>query len=52
MDKEKYLTVGWNNLLTVVLGLPLLIYTAVFSFTPVLSDKFGFFGMVAIGVFY
>ena len=52
MDKDKFLTVGWNNLLTVVLGLPALTYAAVAFFTSILSDKSGFFGMVAIGVIY
>lgn len=52
MTKEKFLTVGWNNLLTLGLGLPALIYAVVALSTPVLSDRSGFIGLVIIGVLY
>ena len=38
---DKYLTKGWNNLLTVVFGLPILIYTVLVlrgSSDPTLAD--------------
>ena len=52
MTKEKFLTVRWNNLLTLGLGIPALIYGVVVLSTSVLSDITGFIGLVAIGVIY
>jgi hypothetical protein len=52
MTKEEFLTVRWNNLLALGLGLILLIYVVVVLATPVLSDSASFFGLVAIGVIY
>jgi hypothetical protein len=52
MTKEKFLTVRWNNWLTLVLGLPALIYGIVVLSTSVLSDFWGFIGLVVIGALY
>ena len=52
MTKEKFLTVRWNNLLTLALGLPALIYAIVVFSTSVLSDSAGFIGFAIIGVLY
>jgi len=52
MTKEKSLTVGWNNLLALGLGLILLIYVVVVLSTSVLSDMAAFIGLVVIGVVY
>ena len=52
MIKEKFLTKRWNNWLTLALGLPTLIYGIVVLSTSVLSDFWGFIGMVIIGVVY
>jgi hypothetical protein len=52
MTKEEFLTVRWNNLLALGLGLPALIYVAVVLSTSVLSDSAGFIGLVIIGVLY
>jgi hypothetical protein len=52
MTKEKFLTVRWNNLLSLGLGIPLLIYVAVVSSTSVLSDSAAFIGLMFIGVLY
>ena len=52
MTKEKFLTVRWNNLLTLALGPPTLIYAIVVLSTSVLSDFWGFIGMVIMGVVY
>jgi hypothetical protein len=52
MTKEKFLTVRWNNWLTLGLGLPTLIYGVVVLSTSVLSDFIGFIGLVVIGVLY
>ena len=52
MTKEDFLTVRWNNLLSLGLGLILLIYVAVVLSTSVLSDRAAFFGLVVLGVLY
>ncbi len=52
MTKEQFLTVRWNNWLTLALGLPALIYVVVVLSTSVLSDFWGFIGLVVIGVLY
>jgi len=52
MTKEKFLTVRWNNLFTVGLGLILLIYVYIVLSTSVLSDKAPFIGLVVLGVLY
>jgi hypothetical protein len=52
MTKEEFLTVRWNNLLTLGLGLILLIYVAVVVSTSVLSDLAAFIGLAVIGVVY
>ena len=52
MTKERFLTVRWNNILTVGLGIPTLIYAFVILSTSVLSDLAGFIGLVVIGVLY
>ena len=52
MTREDFLTVRWNNILTLGLGLILLIYVAVVLSTSELSDLAAFIGLVAIGVVY
>jgi hypothetical protein len=52
MTKERYLTVRWNNLLTLGLGIPLVIWVVVVLSTSVLSDLAGFIGTAVIGVVY
>ena len=52
MTKEKFLTVRWNNLLSLVMGIPVLVYVVVVLSTSVLSDSAGFIGIVVIGVLY
>jgi len=49
---DKFLTTRWNNRLTLALGLPALIYGIVVLSTSVLSDFWGFIGLVIIGVLY
>ncbi len=52
MTKEKFLTVRWNNLLTLGLGLPGLIYL-VFAFSNSdWSSKGGLIVLSIIGVLY
>lgn len=52
MVKEEYLTVRWNNYLTLGLGFIVLIYALFVSSTSVLSDAAAFFGLVILGVVY
>jgi hypothetical protein len=52
MTKEQLLTVRWNNWLTLALGLPTLVFGIVVLSTSVLSDFWGFVGMVILGVLY
>ena len=52
MTKAEFLTVRWNNILTLGLGLILLIYVAVVISTSVLSDMAAFIGLVVFGVVY
>ncbi len=52
MTKEAFLTVRWNNLLSLGLGLIVLIYVVVVLSTSVWSGRDGFIGLVVIGVLY
>ena len=52
MTNEKFLTRRWNNLLTVGMGTPVLVYIFVVLSTSVLSDFAGFIGMVVLGALY
>ena len=52
MTKEKFLTVRWNNILTLALGIPTLLYIVFAISTPVLSDSAAFIGLFLIGVVY
>jgi len=49
MTKDEFLTVRWNNLLSLGLGLIALIYVAVVLSTLALSLSAGFVGLVVIG---
>jgi hypothetical protein len=52
MTKERFLTVRWNNILTLGLGLPALAYAIVALSTSISSHWAGFLGLVVIGVLY
>ncbi len=52
MTKEKFLTVRWNNILTLALGIPTLIYV-VFAFsTGLWTELAGLIGLAILGVLY
>lgn len=52
MTKEKFLTVRWNNILTLVLGLPSLLFM-LYAFSNTLwLEKGGLIGLSIIGVVY
>ncbi len=52
MTKEEFLTVRWNNWLTLGLGLPTLIYVVVAFSTSVWMGRDGMIGLSIIGVLY
>jgi hypothetical protein len=52
MTKEKFLTVRWNNLLTVALGLPALLYVVYAFSTSIWTSRGGLIGLSIIGVLY
>jgi len=52
MTKEKFLTVRWNNLLALGLGLPALIYVVFALSTSYWSDREEMIGLAIIGALY
>ena len=52
MNKERFLTVRWNNWLVLALGIPALVYAVIALSTSLASELGGFVGMVVIGVLY
>lgn len=52
MTKEKFLTVGWNNVLSLGLGLPALIYIIVALTTSLWMGRDGLIGLAIIGSLY
>ena len=51
-NRDRFLTVRWNNTLAAGLGVPALIYVAIVLSTSALSDRAAFVGLVVIGAFY
>ena len=52
MTKDKFLTVRWNNLLTLALGLPAIIDIITSCSTPTWFTRGGLIGLSIIGVLY
>jgi hypothetical protein len=52
MTKDEFLTVRWNNVLALGLGLVFVIYAVAALSTSALSDGAAFVGLVVIGVLY
>ncbi len=52
MTKEKFLTVHWNNLLTLALGIPALLYVIYAFSTSLWATRGGLIGLAIIGVLY
>ena len=50
--REKFLTRGWNNILSLVGGLILIGYVVFVLTTSAFSDRAAFIGLVIIGVVY
>ena len=51
-NRDRLLTVRWNNALAAGLGVPALIYVAIVLSTSAFSDRSAFVGLVVIGAFY
>lgn len=52
MTKDKFLTVRWNNLLTLGLGIPSLVYILIAFSNSLWTTKAGLIGLSIIGVLY
>lgn len=52
MKKEKYLTVRWNNILTLALGIPSLLFILAAFSSSTWSEKSGMIGLSIVGVLY
>ena len=52
LTKEKFLTVRWNNLLSLGLGIPALIYVIYALSTSIWTGKAGLIGLAIIGFLY
>ena len=52
MTKEQFLTVRWNNWLSLGLGIPTLIYIVVAFSTALWSSEAGLIWLSVIGVLY
>ena len=52
MTKEKFLTVRWNNMLSLGLGLPALIYVLFALSTSLWSGRAEMIGLAIIGALY
>lgn len=52
MTKEQFLTVRWNNILTITLGVPTLAYIAYAFSTDLWTTRGGLIGLSLIGVVY
>lgn len=52
MTKGKFLTVRWNNWLTLALGLPALIYIGYAFSASIWTGRGGLIGLSIIGVLY
>jgi hypothetical protein len=52
VTREKFLTVRWNNILTVLFGLPTLIYIVYALSTDLWTTRGGLIGLSIIGSLY
>lgn len=52
MTKEKFLTIRWNNILTLALGIPTLLYVLAAFSNAFWSTRGGLIGLAIIGVVY
>jgi hypothetical protein len=52
MTKERFLTVHWNNILTLAVGIPTFLYIFYAYSTQLWTTKGGLIGLALIGVVY
>ena len=52
MSRQQFLTRRWNNWLTLILGLPTLVYAVIYLSTSLLPDFQAFIGMAVLGAVY
>ena len=52
MNKERFMTLRWNNLLSLGIGIPALTLAVVVIFTSAFSDLAGFIVLMVVGVLY
>jgi len=52
MNKERILTIRWNNILTVGLGIPTLSYIAYAFSRPLWTTRGGLIGLAILGILY
>jgi hypothetical protein len=52
VTKEKFLTVRWNNLLSLGLGIPTLIYIVAAFSTGLWLERGGLIGLAVFGAFF
>jgi hypothetical protein len=52
VNKEKLLTLRWNNGIALGLGIPAVVYAVVALSTPLASKLAGLIGLAVIGVLY
>ena len=50
--RERFLTVRWNNMLTLALGLPALLFVVFAISTSISSGRGAMIGLAIIGVLY
>jgi len=51
-NRDRFLTARWNNILTLSLGLPALVFALVALTTDTFSDRAAFIGLVVVSAFY
>ena len=52
MNKEKLLTIRWNNILTIGLGIPTLSYMHLFLLSALVDHARGLIGLAVLGILY
>ena len=52
MNKERYLSARTNNVLTIALGIPTVVFGIIAFRSPLVSDFWDFVGMAVLGSVY
>ena len=51
-NRDRFLTARWNNILTLALGIPAIVFALLALFTDVFSDFAAFIALVVVASFY